>query len=44
MQIIDFTTLTLVGVYEMLTGSRGADDLGGPIRIAELSGDFEKRS
>ena len=40
MQIIDFTTLTLVGVYEMLTGSRGADDLGGPIRIAELSGDF----
>ena len=40
LQIIDFTTLTLVGVYEMLTGSRGADDLGGPIRIEELSGDF----
>ncbi len=40
MQLINFTKLTLVGVYEILTGSRGADELGGPIRIAELSGDF----
>ena len=24
----------------MITGTRGAEDLGGPIRIAELSGDF----
>ena len=24
----------------MISGKRGADDLGGPIRIAELSGDF----
>ena len=24
----------------MITGQRGTEDLGGPIRIAELSGDF----
>ncbi len=39
-QIIYFTKATLVGVYEIITGSRGTDELGGPIRIAELSGDF----
>ena len=39
-QIYNFTKLTLVGVYEMITGNRGTDELGGPIRIAELSGDF----
>ena len=39
-QIYNFTKLTLVGVYEIITGSRGTDELGGPIRIAELSGDF----
>ena len=32
--------MTLIGVFEIITGSRGAEDLGGPIRIAELSGDF----
>ena len=32
--------MTLIGIYEMITGQRGAEDLGGPIRIAELSGDF----
>ena len=40
LQIYNFTKLTLVGVYEIITGSRGTDELGGPIRIAELSGDF----
>ncbi len=39
-QIINFTLMTLKGVYEIITGSRGTEDLGGPIRIAELSGDF----
>ena len=39
-QIYNFTKLTLVGVYEIITGNRGTDELGGPIRIAELSGDF----
>ena len=32
--------MTIVGVYEIITGTRGTDELGGPIRIAELSGDF----
>ncbi len=40
LQIYNFTKLTLVGVYEIITGNRGTDELGGPIRIAELSGDF----
>ena len=35
-----FTVVTLKGVFEMLTGTRGTEDLGGPIRIAELSSDF----
>ena len=39
-QIVNFTKMTLIGVFEIITGSRGAEDLGGPIRIAELSGDF----
>jgi len=34
----DLTWQTLVGVGEMLTGSRSATELGGPIRIAEISG------
>jgi regulator of sigma E protease len=29
---------TLAGVGEMLSGRRGTEDLGGPLRIAELSG------
>ena len=39
-QIYFFIKITLVGIYEMVSGSRGTEDLGGPIRIAELSGDF----
>ena len=39
-QIYFFIKITLVGIYEMISGSRGTEDLGGPIRIAELSGDF----
>ncbi len=34
----DMSWQTLVGVGEMITGSRSAQDLGGPIRIAEVSG------
>jgi regulator of sigma E protease len=29
---------TLQGVWQMLSGQRGTDDLGGPLRIAQLSG------
>ena len=39
-QIYFFVKVTLVGIFEMITGSRGTEDLGGPIRIAELSADF----
>ena len=39
-QFYNFIKMTLIGIYEMITGQRGAEDLGGPIRIAELSGDF----
>jgi regulator of sigma E protease len=34
----DMTWQTLVGIGEMLAGSRSATELGGPIRIAEISG------
>ncbi len=40
MQFYNFVKMTLIGIYEMISGKRGAEDLGGPIRIAELSGDF----
>ncbi len=40
LQLAYFTKATLVGVFEIISGSRGTDELGGPIRIAELSGDF----
>jgi regulator of sigma E protease len=32
------TSQTLIGVEQMITGQRGTADLGGPLRIAELSG------
>ena len=39
-QVYFFTTTTLIGISEIFVGERGAEDLGGPIRIAELSSDF----
>lgn len=30
---------TLVGVWEMITGTRGSEEIGGPLRIAQLSGE-----
>lgn len=36
------TTMTLRGVYQMITGARGTEDLGGIVRIAEMSGDISK--
>lgn len=35
----EVTWLTLKGIGEMLTGERSAKELGGPIRIAEVSGE-----
>jgi regulator of sigma E protease len=30
---------TLAGVWQMITGTRGTEELGGPLRIAQLSGE-----
>jgi RIP metalloprotease rseP len=38
------TEMTLRGVGQMITGKRDADEVGGIIRIAEMSGDISKQS
>jgi regulator of sigma E protease len=38
-QTVDITGQTLSGVWQMLSGQRGTDDIGGPLRIAQLSGE-----
>lgn len=38
-QTVDVTWQSLTSIAEMLTGQRSARDLGGPIRIAEISGE-----
>lgn len=38
MQTWDVTAQTFAGLWQMLTGTRGTEDLGGPLRIAQLSG------
>ena len=35
----DLTASTLTGVGQMIAGVRGTDDLGGPLRIAQMSGE-----
>ena len=35
----ELTWLTLQAISQMIAGQRGAEDIGGPIRIAQLSGD-----
>ncbi len=37
-QTWDITVQTLEGVWAMIVHSKGGDDLGGPLRIAEMSG------
>jgi regulator of sigma E protease len=37
-QTWDVGVQTLAGVWQMITGHRGTEDLGGPLRIAQLSG------
>ncbi|MEO1020065.1 MAG: RIP metalloprotease RseP [Pseudomonadota bacterium] len=36
-------TLTLGAVGEMIVGSRGTDELGGPLRIAQMAGDVAQQ-
>lgn len=38
----DISAMTLRGVWQMITGQRGGQDVGGIIRIAEMSGDVSK--
>ena len=35
---------TLRGVGQMITGKRGSEDLGGILRIAEMSGDISRKN
>jgi regulator of sigma E protease len=35
----DLTMATLTGVSQMIRGVRGTEDLGGPLRIAQMSGE-----
>lgn len=41
-EIYDVTSLTLKGVEQMVSGKRSSEDVGGVIRIVELSGDISK--
>ena len=41
-QTWDVSVQTLAGVWQILTAQRGAEDLGGPLRIAQLSSDVAK--
>lgn len=38
----NISAMTLRGVWQMITGQRGGQDVGGIIRIAEMSGDVSK--
>lgn len=37
-QTADLTVQTLAAVWQMISGGRGAEELGGPLRIAQMSG------
>lgn len=41
-EVADVTVTTLRGVGQMITGERGSEDIGGIIRIAEMTGDISK--
>ena len=41
-EVIDISKYTLVSVGQMITGARSGKEIGGIIRIAELSGDIAK--
>ena len=41
-EVYDVTVTTLRGVSQMITGDRGSEDIGGIIRIAEMTGDISK--
>ena len=42
LEVYNVTDMTLRGVAQMITGERSGEDVGGIIRIAEMSGDISK--
>ena len=38
----DLTAMSLRGIWQIITGKRGGKDIGGILRIAEMSGDISK--
>ncbi len=38
-QVVTMTGDIVGAIYQIITGQRGVDDLGGPLRIAQISGD-----
>jgi len=42
-EVYNITDLTLRGIGQMITGKRSSEDVGGIIRIAEMSGDISKQ-
>ncbi len=42
LEVYNVTDMTLRGVGQIITGERSSDDVGGIIRIAEMSGDISK--
>jgi len=42
-EIYNITDLTIRGIGQMITGKRSGEDVGGVIRIAEMSGDISKK-
>lgn len=43
-EVWDVTITTLRGVGQMITGKRGGEDIGGVLRIAEMTGDISKNN
>ncbi len=41
-EVTDVTVTTLRGLGQMISGERGSEDIGGIIRIAEMTGDISK--
>lgn len=43
-EVWEVTTTTLRGVGQMISGKRGGEDIGGVLRIAEMTGDISKNN
>jgi regulator of sigma E protease len=43
-EVYDISTTSLTNVWQMITGVRGTEDFGGPLRIAQMSGEVAQTS